>query len=208
MLVNSHLLDNGKLDKEYDLNNKIQLNEYSCMDIPNAVYNKLGELEDVLEEFELTSAEDLRHYLNFQDNMAIWEGKLELKNKIADLEQELAELKEKLAQYENIEKEIGCDIEVFWKVYRRLSGHGKSDIHLYSIFNNEIVEIMPTEIISGTYSNYPQDCSFKYLVWDKICESYQETYSYFHFHDYNNEWFLSKEEAEQKLAEIKGEKDE
>ena len=119
------------------------------------------------------------------------------------LEQELAELKQKLTQYKNIEKEIGCDIEIFWKVYRRLSGHGKYDIHLYSIFNNEIVEIMPTEIISGTYSNYPRDCSFKYLVWDKICESYQETYSYFHFHDYNNEWFLSKEKAEQKLAEIK-----
>ena len=166
------------------------------------VGTKLGELEDVLEEFELTSAEDLRNYLNFKGNMAIWEGELNYKNKIADLEQELAELKEKLAQYENIEKEIGCDIEVFWKVYRRLSGHGKYDIHLYSIFNNEIVEIMPTEIISGTYSNYPQDCSFKYSVWDKICESYQETYSYFHFHDYNNEWFLSKEEAEQKLKDF------
>lgn len=126
-------------------------------------------------------------------------------DEVEEFKQQLAELKEKLAQYENIEKEIGCDIEVFWKVYRRLSGHGKSDIHLYSIFNNEIVEIMPTEIISGTYSNYPQDCSFKYSIWDKICESYQETYSYFHFHDYNNEWFLSKEEAEAKLEELKGE---
>lgn len=59
------------------------------------IFNKLGELEDVLEEFELTSAEDLRNYLNFKGNMAIWEGKLELKNKIAELEQELAELKQK-----------------------------------------------------------------------------------------------------------------
>ena len=50
---------------------------------------KLGELEDVLEEFELTSAEDLRNYLNFKVNMAIWEGKLELKNKIADLQHRL-----------------------------------------------------------------------------------------------------------------------
>lgn len=59
------------------------------------IYNKLGELEDVLEEFELTSAEDLRNHLNFQDNMAIWEGELNYKNKIADLEQQLAELKQK-----------------------------------------------------------------------------------------------------------------
>ena len=187
---------------KYDENAKCYL-PFSLTDWSEIkIMNKLGELEDVLEEFELTSAEDLRNYLNFKGNMAIWEGELNYKNKIAYLEQELAELKEKLAQYENIEKEIGCDIEVFWKVYRRLSGHGKYDIHLYSIFNNEIVEIMPTEIISGTYSNYPQDCSFKYSVWDKICESYQETYSYFHFHDYNNEWFLSKEEAEQKLKDF------
>ena len=160
---------------------------------------QFGRIEDVLGKHDVESAEELD---------LILEGLAKVYQENADLKNELAELKEKLAQYENIEKEIGCDIEVFWKVYRRLSGHGKSDIHLYSIFNNEIVEIMPTEIMSGTYSNYPQDCSFKYLVWDKICESYQETYSYFHFHDYNNEWFLSKEEAEKKLAETKGEKNE
>lgn len=167
--------------------------------------NKLGELEDILESWHIENLEELKtrlhdcqvYHLENNSNETLIQG---LKN-------ELTELKEKLAQYENIEKEIGCDIKIFWKVYRRLSGHGKSDIHLYSIFNNEIVEIMPTEIISGTYSNYPQDCSFKYSIWDKICESYKETYSYFHFHDYNNEWFLSKKEAEQKLAEI-GEKDE
>lgn len=171
----------------------------------NAI-DRLAELEDVLEKYGIENAQDLERYLNFKTNVAIWEGKAGLERQIKDLKQELSELKEKLTQYENIEKEIGCDIEIFWKVYRRLSGHGKYDIHLYSIFNNEIVEIMPTEIISGTYSNYPQDCSFKYLVWNKICESYQETYSYFHFHDYNNEWFLSKEEAQAKLEELKGEK--
>ena len=59
------------------------------------IFNKLGELEDVLEEFELTSAEDLRNYLNFKGNIAIWERELNYKNKIAYLEQELAELKQK-----------------------------------------------------------------------------------------------------------------
>ena len=156
---------------------------------------KLGELEDVLEKHNIESIESLDLILQGMKN--VWQECANAKN-------ELAELKQKLTQYKNIEKEIGCDIEIFWKVYRRLSGHGGHNIHLYSIFNNEIVEIMPTGIISGTYSNYPQDCSFKYSVWNKICECYQETYSYFHFHDYNKEWFLSKEEAEQKLAEIKG----
>ena len=90
--IDSHV-DNGKEVKEYSLNSKIEFNKYSCMDIPNAVYNKLGELEDVLEEFEFTSAEDLRNHLNFKNNMAIWEGRFELESKNADLERELAELK-------------------------------------------------------------------------------------------------------------------
>lgn len=59
MCIDSHLLDNGKLDKEYDLNNKIQLNEYSCMDIPRAVYDKLGELEDVLEKYNIETIQEL-----------------------------------------------------------------------------------------------------------------------------------------------------
>lgn len=44
--VDSHLLDNGEESKEYGLSPDIKFNEFSCMDIPNAVYNKLGELED------------------------------------------------------------------------------------------------------------------------------------------------------------------
>lgn len=63
--------------------------EYTCKKyIIGEAIKELGELEDVLEEFELTSAEDLRNYLNFKGNMAIWEGKLELKNKITDLQHE------------------------------------------------------------------------------------------------------------------------
>lgn len=63
--------------------------EYTCKKyIIGEAINKLGELEDVLEEFELTSAEDLRNYLNFKTNMAIWEGELNYKNKITDLQHE------------------------------------------------------------------------------------------------------------------------
>ena len=49
--IDSHLLDNGEMVKEYSLNSKIKLNHFSCMDIPNAVYDKLGELEDILEKY-------------------------------------------------------------------------------------------------------------------------------------------------------------
>lgn len=49
--IDSHLLDNGEMVKEYSLNSKIKLNHFSAMDIPNAVYDKLGELEDILEKY-------------------------------------------------------------------------------------------------------------------------------------------------------------
>ena len=42
--------------------------EYTCKKyIIGEAIKELGELEDVLEEFELTSAEDLRNYLNFME---------------------------------------------------------------------------------------------------------------------------------------------
>lgn len=87
MFVNSHLLDNGKLDKEYDLNNKIKLNEYGCMDVPNAVYNKLGELEDVLEKWHI---EDLDKFIEEQISK-----KRKLNDILWKMVQELSELKQK-----------------------------------------------------------------------------------------------------------------
>lgn len=139
--------------------------EYSCKKyIVGEAIKKLGELEDVLEEFELTSAKELRNHLNFQDNMAIWEGELNYKNKIADLEQKLAELKQNA---------IMSKFKVGDKVY------GIIDTWAYT-------DVRPVEI-RGTH--------LLYEVWDGEDTTKQ------HF----TRIFATKEEAEQKLAEIKGE---
>ena len=61
--IDSHLLDNGEMVKEYSLNSKIKLNHFSCMDIPNAVYDKLGELEDILEKYGVESLDTLEHII-------------------------------------------------------------------------------------------------------------------------------------------------
>ena len=83
---------------------KFDYENYRALKPKQDVVDKLGELEDVLEEFELTSAEDLRNYLNFKTNMAIWEGELNYKNKISDLEQQLHDLPKKIV--EEISKEL------------------------------------------------------------------------------------------------------
>lgn len=57
--IDSHLLDNDKEVKEYSLNSKIEFNEYSCMDIPNAVYDKLGILEDIMGKYHCNDVEEL-----------------------------------------------------------------------------------------------------------------------------------------------------
>ena len=59
ILIDSYLLDNGELDKEYSLTDKMEFNDFSYMDIPNVVYNKLGELEDMLEKYGIESIKDL-----------------------------------------------------------------------------------------------------------------------------------------------------
>ena len=76
--------------KGYEPVNEIVVNTESICNFSEIV-TTLGLLEDVLEEFGITSAEDLRNYLKFKTSMAIWEGKLNYKNKIADLEAKLKE---------------------------------------------------------------------------------------------------------------------
>ena len=93
---------------------KFDYENYRALKPKQDVVDKLGELEDVLEEFELTSAEDLRNHLNFQDNMGtIWESKLDLKNKIVELEQELAETKQNAIVLEKA-FELACDPRDDW----------------------------------------------------------------------------------------------
>ena len=142
------------------------------------IFNKLGELEDVLEEFELTSAEDLRNYLNFKGNMAIWERELNYKNKIAYLEQELAELKQKA-----IVPKFRTYQPIFYitQFYTSTKGNPEYDIisDKYYVAENE------NEIILGW--NYAKDFN-------------QRKYYYV-----RKDWvFATKEEAEQKLTEIGG----
>ena len=66
--IDSHLLDNGEMVKEYSLNSKIKLNHFSAMDIPNAVYDKLGEFEDIMEKYGIESVEELDFRLAFKQN--------------------------------------------------------------------------------------------------------------------------------------------
>ena len=103
--------------------------------------HKLCELEDVLEEFELTSAEDLRNYLNFKTNMAIWEGELNYKNKIAELEQELAELKQSQKQLaiEELEKLKATDFKkiIFYSF--------TPSTHIENLIDNQIKELKGEE---------------------------------------------------------------
>lgn len=106
------------------------------IDQDSEVGTKLGELEDVLEEFELTSAEDLRNYLNFKGNMAIWEGKLELKNKIADLQHRL-EVAEKAL-------ELACE-----ELMGDLEFNGELDKHYNLQANIEYFKTKAREIVKS-----------------------------------------------------------
>lgn len=127
MLIDSHLLDNGKLDKEYSLTNKMEFNKFSCMDIPNAVYNKLGELEDVLEKYGIDNLEDfIKEYSS---------RNIKLANDNYDLEQEFAELKQKAIVLEKA-FELACDPRDDWGG-KEYSGTEFNNYHDYFIAEAE-----------------------------------------------------------------------
>ena len=154
------------------------------------VGTKLGELEDVLEKYGIESVEKLEDYLTpklfcyakLSENLDelkkycqcepiihidTCEPQVELiTDKIKDLEQELAELKQKA---------IVPKYKTGDKVY------GIIDTLAYT-------DVLPVEI---------RDTCLLYEVWDGENTTKQ------HY----TRIFATKEEAEQKLAEIKGEKD-
>lgn len=90
-----------ELDKEYSLTDKMEFNDFSCMGIPNAVYNKLGELEDVLEKYKIENLEEYISALNEARNFTIKEHNAMFSKyiketiKTEELETELTELKQK-----------------------------------------------------------------------------------------------------------------
>lgn len=136
-------------------------------------------MEDVLEEFELTSAGDLRKHLNFKDNMEIWEGELNYKNKIADLEHELAELKQKAI----VPKfQIG------------------QTLYMIPTQFNGLIKIKEYGLLSIDLS----DIGIRYHL---VCKEKERGIEPFYCASevmFGHSIFTTKEEAEQKLAEIGG----
>ena len=131
------------------------------MDVPNAVYNKLGKLEDVLEKYGIDNLEDfIKEYSS---------RNIKLANDNYDLEQQLAELKQKA---------IVPKFEV--------------DQTLFRIDFGSIVPFLVNEI----YVHIKADETISIQYFDYVGLVIEE-----------NELFATKEEAEQELARIKGEKD-
>ncbi len=155
--------------------------------VGNAI-DRLGELEDVLERWHIENLEGYISALIELKNIAIEEKKTQFKRYIEEvtkrekLEQELAELKQKM-----IVPKFRTYQSIFYitQYYTSTKGNPEYDIisDKYYVAENE------NEIILGW--NYAKDFN-------------QRKYYYV-----RKDWvFATKEEAEQKLAEIKGEKDE
>lgn len=96
--IDSHLLDNGEMFKEYGLNSKIELNHFSCMDIQNAVYDKLGELEDLLEKYGVESVEEISKIFSYLSGRFI-NSVYSLKHKFDSYEDKIKYLANKKGQY-------------------------------------------------------------------------------------------------------------
>ena len=137
---------------------KFDYENYRALKPKQDVVDKLGELEDVLEKYGINNLDDfIKEYSS---------RNIKLSNDNYNLEQELAELKQKA---------IVPKYKTGDKVY------GIIDTLAYT-------DVLPVEI---------RDTCLLYEVWDGENTTKQ------HY----TRIFATKEEAEQKLAEIKGEKD-
>lgn len=149
--------------------------------------NKLGELEDVLEKWHIENLEGYIAALIEVRNIAIEEKKTQFKRYIEEvtkrekLEQELSELKQKVI----VPKfKVGQEIYVIDDYFRVTSA------------------IIERVIINKEYSISEGETSYVHYL-ANLGEKYEWDERYLIL--YGDEISLTKEEAEKKLAEIKGE---
>lgn len=152
--------------------------------------NKLAKLEDMLEKWHIENLEGYIAGLIELRNIAIEEKKTQFKRYIEEvtkrekLEQELAELKQKVI----VPKfKVGQEIYVIDDYFKVTSA------------------IIERVIINKEYSISEGETSYVHYL-ANLGEKYEWDERYLML--YGEEISLTKEEAEQKLAEIKGEKDE
>ena len=189
-----------KLDKEIGGYQTIDNADIYYTDIQESIFcgnaiDKLGKLEDVLEKYGIESVEELDNVLNKNDNILMANGIRILNDKNKQLETELAELKQnaivlpfefdkpfyKLCPKCN-DQQINCE-HCAW---------GRCGFNqCYDICHKENKGQIIYKVIFKK-----DNCN---VSWNAICFISE------HWGEY---YFATKEEAEQKLAEIKGEKDE
>lgn len=161
--------------------------EYICkLHITGEAIKRFGELEDVLEKYKIENLEEYISALIEARNFAIKERNAMFSKYIKEtiktekLETELTELKQKAIVLPK-ELQVGC--KIFWA-----NEDGVYSGKLYAVTK----DINPDGCFNiWLYCLYDNGLSYSHLI-----------------EDFEVELFATKEEAEQKLTEIKGEKDE
>lgn len=120
--------------KGYELINKIKVDTESISNL-SEIITILGKLEDVLEEFNIDDTEDLKNHLLFRINYVNSKKFADLVYKIKDLEQELAELKQKVIILEKA-FDLACDPRDDWGG-KEYSGMEFDNYHDYFIAEAE-----------------------------------------------------------------------
>lgn len=211
---------------KYDNNAKCYL-PFSLTDWSEIkIMNKLGELEDVLEKYEIENAEELDKFIYHKDcQIEKWKQYYENCSKLEKsmskehqycldnwraCEQELAELARK---YELSSLPMGGLVDEARKLEQELAELKQKAIVPKFRTYQPIFYI--TQFYTSTKGNPEYDIiSDKYYVAENENEiilgwNYAKDFNQRKYYYVRKDWvFATKEEAEQKLAEIKGEKNE
>lgn len=115
--IDSHLLDNGEMVKEYSLNNNIKLNQFSVMDIPNAVYDKLGELEDIMDKYGIDNVEELDKKIAYYIDKIDLEAENEYLKKVIEKQNMISKIISKNRDTWQKACELACEREDDCYVY-------------------------------------------------------------------------------------------
>lgn len=168
--------------------------------------NKLGELEDVLEEFNIDDTEDLKNHLLFRINYVNSKKFADLVYKIKDLEQELTELKQNTSncrECKHLNKKIELNIKNKLMLENNQLEEELADLKRKAIIPKFQVGQDAFLIIDGVVKE-TNISSITIFVGNELsyyCKYVDNERMYLELNE--EEIFATREEAEKKLAEIK-----
>lgn len=177
-----------KVDGKYypSMNNLVQEKDYQSSNYRELIHEKLGRIEDLMENYGIESVEELE--LIIKDHKMLYNKEIELSADLGMYQNENEHLTKDIEKYWELEQQLGCDLDVIFKalmngIVDKRSTYTPIDINLgVQLYNGN-----PTYVIR--YIDYDEAETIRSLGFNYFPK-------YWLLKDYQKTWWLVSDKKE------------